>query len=437
MKKLLLTLTMCFSIMMSFAQTTTFSLQDAVAYAVENDRRVQLAEWDILDAAAQTKELLASGLPQLNASVGYNFFAVLPTSLIPADFFGGAPGTFQEVQFGTKNNLTGTLSASWLAFDGSYTVAKEGSVLYKDLTELQVLQIKRQIEESVTQAYINTLIYDFTKTTLDNNIENLKKLLFETKETYTAGFAEQLDVDRLQLTLQTLENELESFKGQEKILKDALKYAMSYPLENEVEIGDNIDLLLANEFTSKMTEQLDINNRPEMAVLDKSIELTDVDIRRNEKAYLPTVSLFANYEQAVTGNELDNLFTFPTVVMGFQVTAPIFDGFATRSRIERAQVAKEKAIVQKEDVERGLKFQVEMARTNFKNTYDRLQRIKSNLTLAEKIHQTVKIKFKEGVGTSFEVIQAEGDLYSAQSSYAQALYDYLKAKADFELALGK
>ena len=270
-----------------------------------------------------------------------------------------------------------------------------------------------------------------------NNIENLKKLLFETKETYTAGFAEQLDVDRLQLTLQTLENELESFKGQEKILKDALKYAMSYPLENEVEIGDNIDLLLANEFTSKMTEQLDINNRPEMAVLDKSIELTDVDIRRNEKAYLPTVSLFANYEQAVTGNELDNLFTFPTVVMGFQVTAPIFDGFATRSRIERAQVAKEKAIVQKEDVERGLKFQVEMARTNFKNTYDRLQRIKSNLTLAEKIHQTVKIKFKEGVGTSFEVIQAEGDLYSAQSRYAPAGYDYWKAKADFELALGK
>ncbi len=437
MKKSLLTLTMCFSIVMAFSQAKTFSLQEAVSYAIEHDRRIQLAEWDIMDAAAQTKELLASGLPQLNASIGYNFFAVLPTSLIPADFFGGAPGTFQKVQFGTRNNLTGALSASWLAFDGSYIVAKEASALYKDLTELQVSQVKRQIKESVTQAYINTLIYDFTKKTLDNNIKNLNQLLFETKETYKAGFAEQLDVDRLQLTLQNLENELESFKGQEKLLKDALKYAMTYPLEDDIEIADNIDLLLANEFTSKMTESLDINNRPEMAVLDKNIELRDVDIRRNEKAYLPTVSLFANYEQTVTGNELDNLFTFPTVVMGFQVTAPIFDGFAIRSRIERAQVAKEKAIIQKEDTERGLQFQVEMARTNFKNTYDRLERIKSNLTLAEKIHQTVKTKFKEGVGTSFEVIQAEGDLYAAQSGYAQALYDYLKAKADFELALGK
>ena len=437
MKKILLTLTMCFSIVMAFSQAKTFSLQEAVSYAIEHDRRIQIAEWDILDAAAQTKELLASGLPQVNASLGYNFFGVLPTSLIPADFFGGAPGTFQEVQFGTRNNLTGGISASWLAFDGSYIVAKEGSILYKDLTELQVFQIKRQIEESVTQAYINTLIYDFTKKTLDNNIKNLNQLLFETKETYKAGFAEQLDVDRLQLTLQNLENEMESFKAQEKLLKDALKYAMTYPLEGEIEIADNIDLLLANEFTSKMTEEFDLNNRPEMAVLDKSIELRDVDIRRNEKANLPTVSLFANYEQAVTGDKLDNLFTFPTVVMGFQASMPIFDGFATRSRIERAQVAKEKAIVQKEDVERGLQFQVEMARTNFKNTYERLERIKTNLTLSEKIHQTVKIKFKEGVGTSFEVIQAEGDLYGAQSSYAQALYDYLKAKADFELALGK
>lgn len=437
MKKLLLTLTMCFSMIVLFAQTKTFSLQEAVSYAIEHDRRIQLAEWDILDATAQTKELLAVGLPQVNASVGYNFFGVLPTSLIPADFFGGPPGTFQEVQFGTRNNLTATLSANWLAFDGSYLLAKEGSVLYKDLTELQVLQIKRQIEENVTQAYINTLIYDFTKKTLENNIENLNKLLFETKETYKAGFAEQLDVDRLQLSLQRLENELESFKSQEKMLKDALKYSMTYPLDDEIEISDNIDLLLANEFTSKMTEQLDLNNRPEVAVLDKSIELTDIDIRRNEKAYLPKVSLFANYEQTVTGDKLDNLFTFPTVVMGFQVSAPIFDGFATRSRIERAQVAKEKAIVQKEDAERGLKFQVEMARTNYKNTYERLERIKSNLTLAEKIHQTVNTKFKEGVGTSFEVIQAEGDLYAAQSSYAQALYDYLKAKADFELALGK
>ena len=437
MKKLLLTLTMCFSIVMAFSQTKTFSLKEAVNYAIEHDRRIQLAEWDILDATAQTKELLAIGLPQVNASVGYNFFGVLPTSLIPADFFGGPPGTFQEVQFGTRNNLTASLSANWLAFDGSYLLAKEGSVLYKDLTELQVLQVKRQIEESVTQTYINTLIYDFTKTTLENNIENLNKLLFETKETYKAGFAEQLDVDRLQLSLQRLENELESFKGQEEVLKNALKYSMTYPLDEGIEIGDNIDLLLANEFTSKITEELNFNNRPEIAVLDKSIELRDVDIRRNEKAYLPKVSLFANYEQAVTGDKLDNLFTFPTVVMGFQVSAPIFDGFATRSRIERAQVAKEKAIVQKEDAERGLEFQVEMARTNYKNTYDRLQRIKSNLTLAEKIHQTVKTKFKEGVGTSFEVIQAEGDLYAAQSSYAQALYDYLKAKADFELALGK
>lgn len=309
--------------------------------------------------------------------------------------------------------------------------------MYKDFTELQVAQVKRQIQEQVTAAYINTLVYDFTKTTLEKNIKNLNQILFETQETYKAGFAEQLDVDRLKLSLMKLENELESFKGQDKVLKDALKFAMSYPLSDNIEISDNIDLLLANDFTAKMEEQLALENRPEIAVLNKTIELTEVDIRRNEKAYLPKVSLFASYEHSFTGNELKNFINYPTVVMGFQVSAPIFDGFATRSRIERAKVAYEKAIVQKTEVERGLNFQVEMARNNYKNAYDRMQRVKTNIELAEKILQTVKTKFKEGVGNSFEVIQAESDLYAAQSSYAQALYDYMKAKANFQLALGK
>lgn len=437
MKKLLLTLIVCWVVGSAFAQQTTFTLDEAVQYAITHDRSIQLSKLNIQDAEAQTKELLAAGLPQVNAGVNYNFFGVLPTSLIPADFFGGPPGTFQEVQFGTKNNIAGSLSANWLAFDGSYLLAKEGSVRYQELTELQLLQAEREIRENVTNAYVNTLIFDFTRNTLENNIKNLKKLLYETDETYKAGFAEQLDVDRLQLSLMRLENELKSLDNQDKLVKDALKFAMSYPLDDTIAIADNIDLLLANEFTANMDEQLDMANRPETAVLDKTIELRELDIERNQKAYLPTVSLFASYEHTFTGNELENFINYPTVVMGLQVQAPIFDGFATRSRIERAQIAKEMTIEQKMEAERGMKFQVEVARTNYKNTYERLERIKKDLELTEKIYATVKTKFKEGVGTSFEVIQAEGDLYAAQSSYAQALYDYMKAKADFQLALGK
>lgn len=437
MKKLLLTLMVCFVISSAFAQQTTFTLQEAVQYALTHDRSIQLAQLDIQDAAAQSREVLASGLPQVNASAAYNFNAIIPTVLIPASAFGGPEGEFDEAQFGTKNEITGAVTANWLAFSGSYLVAKEGSIEYQKLTELQLEQTKRQIEEKVTNAYVNTLIFDFTRTTLENNVKNLKKLLYETDETYKAGFAEQLDVDRLQLSLQRLENELQSLDNQNKLVKDALKFAMSYPLEDEITIADNIDLLLANEFTANLDEQLDLNNRPETAVLNKAIQLNELDIERNQKGYLPTVSLFATYQHTFTGNELENFFNFPTLIMGVQVQAPIFDGFATRSRIERAQIAKEVTVEQKMETERGLKFQVEVARTNYKNTYDRLERIKKDLELTEKIYATVKTKFKEGVGTSFEVIQAESDLYAAQSSYAQALYDYMKAKADFQLALGK
>lgn len=437
MKKLLLMLMVSLSAQAMFGQTESFTLKEAINYAIANDQSIKNAQLNVLDAEQQTKELLAFGLPQLNASLDYQFFGVIPTVLLPSELAGLPPGDFVKAQFGTKNNIAAGLSASWLAFSGSYLVSKEASILYKDLVSLQVKQVEREVAEKVANAYVNTLIFDHTKKTFEKNIENLNQLIFETNETYKAGFVEELDVDRLKLSLQTLQNELAKLLNQEKVVKNALKFAMSFPSDMDLVIADDIDRLLAGEFTAQSDEELNLNNRPEMAVLDKSIELNEIDIKRLQKSYLPTVSLFANYDQTVTGNKIKDFVTFPTVVMGVKVQAPIFDGFEKKAKIERAKIATVLATNQKDEVIRGIRFQVEMARSAYKNAYEHLENVKKNIALAEKIQATTRAKFKEGIGSSFEMIQAESDLYQAQNVYAQALYDYMKAKSDFQIALGK
>ena len=58
------------------------------------------------------------------------------------------------------------------------------------------------------------------------------------------------------------------------------------------------------------------------------------------------------------------------------------------------------------------------------------------MRLAEDIYRVTQIKFKEGVGSSVEVSQAESELYSSQTNYTSAVYDLIVAKTELNSALG-
>jgi len=440
MKKLIWILCLAFLAPEVSAQNNAFSLQQAIDYAMKNDRTLRNSNLNVKQAEGQMNEIRAIGMPKLSGGANYQYFIELPTSLIPANFFNPqAPADeFAEVQFGTSNNLTASLDFSMLLFDGTYLTALKASKMYKEFIGLQVKQAEKELKDKVIDAYVATLIFGVTEKTFENNISSLEKLLKETQATVKAGFAEQLDADRLELSVQNLKNDLDNLRRQEQQVQNILKFQMSFPLDEEITLTDNIDLLLANEFAVKNDDQLDLSNRPELAVVDKSLELSDMDIEQYRMGYYPSVAGFASYQYQIQGN---NLFTnsngFPVAVAGLQLNVPIFDGFEKRSKIQQAKVSKEITTNQRADLVRAINLEVETARISYKNAFERVNATKKSLELAEKIQNTTSIKFKEGVGSSFEVIQASQDVYGAQGSYQQALYDYLKAKADFKKALGK
>ena len=111
-------------------QTYSFSLEEAISYALQNNYKAINASRDI-EAAKQKKwETTATGLPQINGNVNYQNNIVLQKSVVPAEFFGGNPGEFAEVEFGTKHNMTASASLTQLIFDGSYIVALQASKTY-------------------------------------------------------------------------------------------------------------------------------------------------------------------------------------------------------------------------------------------------------------------------------------------------------------------
>ncbi len=424
----------------SFAQESEeMTLQDAIDYALENSIDMRLAAIDIADAEEQIVERRSIGIPQVAAGVDYQYFIQVPASVVDLSNFDPTlpEGTFEKLQFGLKNNLTASITANALIFDASYLTGLRAARAYRDYVQRDRERVIYEVKNKVIESYLPALILEESKKTLLKNIDNLGKLLEETKAIYNEGFAEQLDVDRLELSLSNLRTEVENLDRQKEIIYNVLKFQMGYPINDPIKAVDNIEALFEPASETELSGNVDYAQRPEIKVLELGIRLNELNVELNKSGYLPSLGAFATYQQSAQGNNLfDNPIWVPSSIVGLQLNVPIFDGFNKRAKINRAKLDLEVAQKQKEQLERSISLEVANARTNYINALERAQSQQKNVELAERIYNTTQIKYKEGVGSSVEVTQAEQGLYETQQNYTQARYDLLVAKMALEKALG-
>ncbi|MBK7302483.1 MAG: TolC family protein [Saprospiraceae bacterium] len=453
---LILSLLACFNL---FGQSgNEFNLEQAINYARLNSSTLNIQKLEIRDAKDQILEYKSIGIPKLNASVGYNHFINIPTSILP-DFISPAVygvlfdenvlprrdinyGSGFPAQFGLKNSLTAGVQLSTLIFDGSFLVGLKAQKLYSDLIQLQVNQTEADLRYRVTKAYMGALSIKENLTILDKNIENLEKVYKEVNEIYKVGFSEKLDVDRIELSLQTLKTEREKLARLDGITQNVLKFQMNYPLDKDLVQTESFKQILDKSYLEIMDPSFKLNTqlRPEYPVIAKGLELTEINIRRLKASYLPSLSGFVSHQEVLQRNNLfDNAENswFPTTIAGLNLNIPIFDGLDRKAKINRAKTQNEKTKMQFAEFERGVDLEFQNAKTQYINALATLESRKKSLDLADRIYLTTKTKFKEGVGSSLEITQAERDLYSAQANVLEAQYNLIQSKVDLDKALGK
>jgi hypothetical protein len=98
---------------------------------------------------------LQQGLPQISSEVNYQNFLEMPVSLVPAEFFGGNPGEFRELTFGTEQNMIGSLKMEQLIFDGSYLVGLQAAKVYLAISENLFEKTNLEVKKMVTNLYSN------------------------------------------------------------------------------------------------------------------------------------------------------------------------------------------------------------------------------------------------------------------------------------------
>jgi outer membrane protein len=416
-----------------------FTLEQAISYGQSNSPSVQIAQIGVTDADQLILQNRAIGLPKISATGNYQHFLQLPAQLVPAEFFGGQAGEFAKLTFGTKNNFTAAAQLQTLIFDASYFTALKASREYRTFAAQQLDVTKQDVKKNVTLAYLATLIYDESVTILDSNSKNLERMLFETSELYKEGFAEQLDIDRLTLTLKQLKTQKDDLMRQKQIAVNNLKFLMGFPIEQDLAVTDNLKDLVNNGFAAELNEKLMLENRAEYQMLQTSVALQEFNITvQKQQGYYPSLAGFATYQQSLQG---DNLFNgaqwIPSALIGLQLNVPIFDGFARETKIERAKLDLEEVVRQRDQAIEGIRLEVMNAKIKYQNAVQKVTNTTESLELAERIYKTTQIKYKEGLASSFELNQMETTLFMEQSNYIQALFGLLMAKAELEIALGK
>lgn len=415
-----------------------FSVQEAVAYAKKNSVAVRNALLDVQIQRQTNKEITAAAYPQINGQFTINDYLDIPTSLLPAEITGGPAGTYVPVKFGTKYSATGAIDASQLLFDGQVFIGLQARSASMELANKQVEVTAEMINVNVQKIYYQLVVGKKQLSTISANIERFGKLLADTKIIYENGFAEKLDVDKVNVQLSNLLTERLKVQNQLEAGNAALKFLMNMPQKEELILTDT----LSNEVLTKniLDNSYSYEDRKEFQLLTTSQKLLKFNIKRYQLSYLPTVSLFGNYSKNAQRTKFDFLKDgswFTTSLIGLRINVPIFDGFAKRSQVNKARLEYEKTSNNLEQLKASIDNDVAQSTINITNALVTVNSQQQNMELAEEVYNSTKLKYEQGLGSNQEIYTAQTELKTAQNNYYSALYDAIIAKIDYQKATGK
>lgn len=421
-------------------QTSSFSLEEARKFAMENSYVLHNTNLDITKAQKEVWKTITIGLPQVSGSANYNMFLNLPVSLIPGEFFGGEPGTYMPVKFGQDYNSNFGFTVSQQIFDGSYIVGVGSSQIYLNLAKQANEKSEIDIRDAVAQSYYYVLIGQENKIVMLENLENINKLYNDTKAYYKNGFREEQDVDQMKLMVKNAENEVLKADREIKIAKVVLKYTMGYEMEKEIELSDALNKFLDPLLGINQTTGFDFSNHIDYRLAQTSFQVSEKLLNLEKAAYLPRLNGFYSYSKTAYGNKA-NLFKsgvswYPSSFVGFQLSIPIFNSGQKMFKVQQARIEVDKAATQRKLAEVTLQKDYLTAVADMESALEKFDNDKENRMLAEKILKKSKIKFDNGITSSTELSQIETQYIQSYGAYIGSTLQLLQADLKLKKAKG-
>jgi len=394
------------------------TLKDALNFAIENNATAKKSRLDIDGGLFKTQEIRAQALPQItgNASLTYN-------AIIGQLVFGD-----QAFQLGRAWNDNAGVQLSQQLFNQTVFTGLKAAKTSEAYYNLNASFTEEQIIELVANNYYQVLVSRQQLNVIDTNIKNIKVVEKIISNQYSNGLAKKIDVDRIQVNLTNLQTRREQTINAVVQLENQLKFSMGMPVNTAIVVPP--DELKTVEALPELADTINTAGRIEMRLLNIQKELYQLQRKSYLAEYYPSLSLTANISTTGQSDKFDlfnrhgTAFYYDASAIGITLKVPIFNGFATRSRVRQANVDLKKA---DEDIrERGnsLNLAYENAKIQLRNNINTIKAQRQNVTLAQEIYNSTQNNYNNGLAALTDLLDTENALTEAQNSYTQALLNY-------------
>ncbi len=403
------------------------SLDEAQQYALQNNLNMKNADLAIQKSRQAEIQALASGLPQVSATMDYsNAFGASMSLRFSEDM---PPN---EIAIANTSNLN--VSLSQMVFNGSYFVNLQISKISTILSNLQKEQSELDIKENVYSSYMVILAYEEIKRLTEQNLANLQETYEKTKKMYEVGVAEEIDVKQLSVQLSTLQNTIHSYERQIELSERTFKMVLGIDAETNIELTQTFDEFLNNtEMENTLQADFNINNNINIKSLQQQKELSEKQLTLQKAAYLPTINGTVTYTYKVLTSNFD---MSPPFMLMLNMNIPIFSSGSRKSSVKQARIDLETAENQLSYQKQQLAVQEQQLRFDLSTAYEQYLNQKQNVDISMEVYENNQDKYQQGIMSSLDLTTANSNYLSAEMNYINAALSVIQANISLKKLLG-
>ncbi len=430
-KQILLAVVMLLGVtLMAGAQESTkLSLEDAVKFGLENNTNILNSQLDLKIAQKKIRETTATGLPHIDAKVGYTLYPKVPS--LPATFFDPNADPNAVVELLVKQNVVTDITVSQLIFNGAYFVGLQATKVYYDLSKHNNEKTKLDVIEIIVNTYHMLQLAEESRVILVQNLENINKTLYEITEMNKQGFLEQTDVDQLKVTANTIRNAMNQIDSNLDLGYRLLKIQIGMEETVKMELSDKMESgeVLTKSSQQLINEQFNLDRNVDFKLIQTSEKVAQLELKLAKSSFLPTINGFFNHNEKLKAP----LFDFaPKDIIGINLSLPIFSSGQRSAIVSQKRMALEKAQNTRKFVSYNILMQASQYQNEVKLKLEKYQNQKESKELSDNIYQRTLEKYKQGMATSMDLMNSQNQYLNNLTNYYQSIYDLQGAKTKLE-----
>jgi len=450
------------------ADKLVLNLQAAVDHALVYNKSLKNARSEVERARARNWEAISQGLPQIDGGMDYQSFfnyqlefsfgmgdgadfkqeqlmdafnqtqAAFPSYTLQDLATHGAntyyDGVLQSMlppnYITLSDQASAKLMVNQLIFSGQYIVGIQTAKLATLISEQNLEFNELNIKESVISSYYLVLITQESLDIVQQNLANLEKTLAQTEVMFKTGMAEQTDVDQIRITVNQLANANNSLQRSLELNYNLLRFQLGLDTNVDIQLTDKLEMLFTSmQAESALDKPFDVDDNVTYKIMQTQEEINRKMLGLEQWNYAPTISGFYNYTAKILTTDFD---MNPNHLIGLTMGVPIFSSGMRKARVDQAKIDYNMAQVNRDIMEDQLLLQEKQYKYNLQSSLENLYTQQENVEVAQRVYDSYRRKFEQGMATSLDLTQANGNYLDAENNYLTAIMEVMNAKLQLD-----